>query len=464
MKTSASTNGVATFVDQKEYAKRRAKFISKLAPNSVAFVVSNPEQTRSNDTEFPYRQSSDILYLSNFPEPQTVLILSNIADKPSFSMIVRPKDRTREIWTGRRFGPDGAKKSFKAEEATTVDQFTVCIREWLAKAENVYYKFGRNQEFDHLFNAEWLKMSRPVLNPEAIAHEMRLVKSTEELEIMRKAAAISAEAHCEAMRMCRPGMKEFQIQAELEKNFLSHGANGPAYGSIVAGGSNAVILHYVENRNELKDGDLLLIDAACEYHGYASDITRTFPVNGRFSKAQREIYDVVLSAQVAAIESAKPNSTLAQLHEVSSNVLREGLIELGILEKTMATAASELKAVEKAKKKGKEGELLVLKDLFMHGTSHWLGLDVHDVGTNGTRSSLAKTLPMKPGMVFTVEPGLYFDPDDKRLPKRYRGIGIRIEDDVVITKKSREVLTFGVPKDADEIESLMARKALSAKR
>jgi Xaa-Pro aminopeptidase len=456
MKSVVAKNGAAPVIANKAFADRRKKFLKKLLPNSVAIFVSNPEQTRSNDTEFPYRQSSDIMYLSNFLEPQTVVILSNVEELSNFAMIVRAKDRTREIWTGRRFGPVGAKKEFGAEDAYPVEEFSSVIKTYLNKAENIYYKFGRNGDFDKLFNAEWLNFSKPLHNPELLVHEMRLVKSAEELALMQHAGAISAKAHCEAIKACKPGMKEYQIQAILEKVFLENGASGPAYTSIVAGGDNAVILHYIENRAELLDGELLLIDAACEYQGYASDITRTFPINGKFTDPQREIYEVVLAAQVAAIKAAKVGTTLFKVHEISSNVLRAGLIELGVLDKKLDSPESEAAQVEKAKKKGKESELVVLRDLFMHGTSHWLGLDVHDVGTNGTRSALAKTMPMEQGMVFTVEPGLYFDPSDKRLPKRYRGIGVRIEDDVLITKNGSQVLTAGVPKECDEIEALMA--------
>ena len=458
MKTAVSVNGTAPTISKKEFAERRQAFISKLLPNSVAFITSNAEHTRSNDTEFPFRQSSDVLYLSEFPEPQSVVILSNVEGLPRFSMVVRPKDRTREIWTGRRFGPEGAKTEFQADETYTVDQFPKIISDFLAKAENVYYRFGRNPEFDHLFNLEWVKLSRPLHNPELLCHEMRMLKSKGELELMRYAAAISSKAHRQAMHVCKPGLKEYQIQAELEHIFLTEGARSPAYGSIVAGGNNAVILHYVENNHELKDGELLLIDAACEYRGYASDITRTFPINGKFSKAQRDIYDLVLKAQLKAIEIAKPGVTLFQLHEAASIVLREGLVELGILSEAVQTADSEKEAIEKAKNEGKESGLLCLKDLFMHGTSHWLGLDVHDVGTIGTRSEVAKTLPMKPGMVFTVEPGLYFDPDDARIAAQYRGIGIRIEDDVLITAKGHDILTSDAPKDRSEIERLMRVK------
>ena len=257
------------------------------------------------------------------------------------------------------------------------------------------------------------------------------------------------------MKTCRAGMYEYQIQAEMERVFLMKGARSPAYTTIVAGGSHACTLHYVENSAILKDGDLVLIDAASEYAGYASDITRTFPVNGKFTKAQEEIYQLVLDAQIAVIEAAKPGATLAELHELASKILRRGLIRYGVLSPEMKSKESEVKAQEKTEHNGKVSTQVVLRDLFMHGTSHWLGLDVHDLSTIGTRSQYLKTRPLKPGMVFTVEPGLYFDPNDKRLPRRYRGIGVRIEDDVVITKTGCEVLSRAVPKTIKEIEQLM---------
>jgi Xaa-Pro aminopeptidase len=286
---------------------------------------------------------------------------------------------------------------------------------------------------------------------------MRLFKSAEELELMRRAGAISAEAHCRAMRACRPGLYEYQLQAILEATFRWHGADAPAYGSIVGGGNNAVILHYVNNDQLLRDGDLVLIDAACEYRGYASDITRTFPVNGKFSKAQREIYELVLKSQLAAIEAARPGVPLALVHQTASRVLRRGLVKLGILTPS-ASRKSANKSAGKATKKSK----LALGDFFMHGTSHWLGIDVHDVGSyktaDGTRSDRGKGKQrlLEPGMVITVEPGLYFDRNDKRVPAKYRGIGVRIEDDVVITDAGNEVITTGVPKTVEEIEALMA--------
>ncbi len=443
-------------IPTKIFAKRRNRFIEKMLPNSVAFILSNPERTRSNDTDFPYRQSSDVLYLSNFPEPQSVLILSNFDNKPEFKMVVRPRDRQREIWTGHRLGIEGAREKFACQEAYTTDQFPQVIKNLLIAAENVYYKFGQNEEFDEIFEPAWKRHSSSLHNPETITHEMRMVKDKVELELMRRAAAISTEAHCVAMEVCRVGMIEYEIQAEMERVFMMRGASGPAYSSIVAGGSNAICLHYGENNIALQNGDMLLIDAACEYRGYASDVTRTFPVNGKFSEAQLEIYNLVLRANKTAINFAKPGVTLRQVHEKTSDILREGLIELGVLGPEMDSAENEEKILKHSGKNGNKSTPVVLRDIFMHGTSHWLGLDVHDVGTSGTRSLHAKLAPMVAGMVFTVEPGLYFDPEDKRLPKKYRGLGVRIEDDVVITHKGCEVMTAAAPKEPEEIEELMA--------
>lgn len=460
------------------FAGRRKEFLKRMPVGSVAVIVTNPERTRSNDTEYAYRPSSDMLYLSNFPEPEAVLVFVKAKGKSRFIMFVRPKDRTREIWTGVRFGPEGAVNQFGADEAHTIDEFDNVMRPLLAEAEQVYYRFDRNEHFDQQFRALWGKSQKPLVNPEEIIHEMRLFKSPAEIAIMRHAGAISAAAHIEAMRLTRPGMMEYQVQASLEAIFKWNGASYPAYTSIVGGGSNATCLHYIENKAELNDGDLLLIDAACEFDGFASDITRTFPVNGKFSPAQRDLYEIVLAAEKAGIAMARPGVCLADVHEAASNELRAGLVRLGILPKTHLTAAGEKKVVEawtkknekakaagksvgkepnkKASKKANADKPLTLFDFFMHGTSHWIGLDVHDVGTYGTRSQVGKKRPLQVGMAFTVEPGIYVMADETRVPAKYRGIGIRIEDDVLVTDDGCEVLTAGVPKTVADIEQLMA--------
>ena len=443
------------------YAGRTAEFVGKLAPNSIAIIVSNPEHTRSNDTQFEYRQSSDVLYVNGFPEAESAVVLTNIGGKSKMILFVRPKDRAQEVWTGIRVGIDGAKHQFLANEAYTFDKFAEIVGKLLAKADNVYYKFGHNEHFDKQFTAAWQEEQKPLFNPETVLHEMRLFKSEAELTIMRRSAEISAEAHIAAARRLVPGLKEYQIKATMEGHFLENGASGPAYGSIIASGNNAVILHYTSNRDTIKDGDLVLIDAACEFEGYAADITRTFPANGKYSDAQREIYQLVLDAQLAGIRMSKPGKSLNQVHGAASKVLRAGLVKLGILPPEMGNRRNALRLYKAAKKRGDGSEktMLMLGSFFMHGTSHWMGLDVHDVGTMGTRSGKGKDRKFEAGMVFTVEPGIYIDKDDKRVPAKYRGIGVRIEDDIVITADGCEVITAGVPKTIDAIEQLMAEAA-----
>jgi Xaa-Pro aminopeptidase len=447
------------------YAARLTDFAARMKPNSVAIIVANPERTRSNDTEFEFRQSSDLLYLTGFPEPEAALVVSKIGNKLTAALFVRPKDRAREVWTGIRHGVEGAKKSFVCDKAFTVDQFAKEVAAAIAKADTVYYKFGNCEHFDTQFDKVWKSEQRTLENPETIVHEMRLFKSERELDIMRHAGKIAAAAHSEAMRLCTSESTEYQLEAIIESVFRFNGSDFTAYNSIVAGGNNAVILHYTTNNDPLNDGDLMLVDAGCEYQGYASDITRGFPVNGKFSDAQRTIYQLVLDAQLAAIKVGVAGKTLTDVHQAASRVLRRGLFKLGIISKEVSTVAGErkalkahMKAVVTAKKKGAKvpAEPVTLRSFFMHGTSHWLGLDVHDVGTGGTRDPRGKKRKLEPGMVFTVEPGLYFDKNDKRVPKQFRGIGVRIEDDVAIIPGGQEILSAGVPKEIDDIERLMA--------
>lgn len=464
--------------DRQKSAARLAALAEKLPANSVAIFVSNPEETRSRDTEFKYRQSSDILYLNGFPEPQTVLVVSNRKGKTKVTMLVRPKDALQERWTGIRQGLEGAKQNYLADDAQPVASFKKLLRKLIKKAKHVYYASGHNAEFDKIFDAVWSAKKRKkkkLSNPEPLVHEMRLFKGESELKLMRQASAISAEAHRAVMAFCRPGMNECELQAVAECTFTSHGADAPSYNTIMAGGASATILHYTDNSRKLEDGQLVLNDSACEYQGYASDITRTFPVNGRFSPAQREIYELVLKAQTAAVDAAKPGIRLGDLHDLAKSIMTAGLIELGILPKPAEPSADaeqkkklskkeRKKAAKKAKKAKKNGtpQAPTITDFFMHGTSHWIGIDVHDVGSydtdDGTRSDKGrgKRRVLEPGMAFTVEPGLYFDADDTRVPEQYRGIGVRIEDIVVITQDGREVLTSAVPKTVDEIEALMA--------
>ncbi len=448
LKTQAPVQSLAFFKD------KRKEFCSRLPDNCIAIIVSNPEQTRSNDTEYLYRQSSDVLYLSGFPEPESVLLFVKRKGKTRFIMFVLPKDAERETWTGRRFGVKGATRNFRCAEAHTIEEFPSVLAKLLPETEQVFYKFGRNERIDNLFRKEWLKDQKPLNNPEDILHPLRHVKQPDELELMRHAAEISARAHCAAMLAVRPGWHEYQVMGVIEGFCADNGAPEMAYNTIAAGGNNAVILHYTTNYTELLDGDLLLVDAACEYRGYAADITRTYPVNGKFSKAQKQVYEVVLAAQMAAIRAAKPGSMLNTVHAAAEKVLRRGLVKLGILKKGMESAKTHDEVVERATKKKRLDKTAHLGRFFMHGTSHWLGLDVHDV--SGLEKKESKTLRLAPGMVLTVEPGLYLPADDKLVPRKFRGIGIRIEDDVVITEDGCEVITASVPKTVADIEILMA--------
>jgi Xaa-Pro aminopeptidase len=460
---SSTPLAIAPAIAESEYRARIARFFEEMKDNSVAFVVGAAEKTRSNDTDYKFRQSSDILYLNGFPQPDAILAFVKVTkDDQKLVMFVLPKDPTKETWTGFREGIDGAKAKFFADVAFTVDDFSREAAKMIAKANTVYYHYGHNHGVNKQFRAIYEADPKDLLNVNQIVHAHRMIKSTAEIAMILHAGTISAEAHIEAMKRCAREVgtvTEWKLEATLEFQFGDKGAQSVAYQSIVAGGNNANTLHYTLNDKPLKDGDLVLIDAACEFGGYASDITRTFPVNGKFSDAQREIYSLVLKAQLAAIAASKPGCTLRSVHEVAVQILRDGLVDLGVLPEGMRTQEGAEKLFAEAKAAGTEKDLLTLGALYMHGTGHWMGLDVHDVAKNGTKNPSHKLVPTEVGMVFTVEPGLYFDANDKRMPERYRGIGVRIEDDVVITATGCEVLTAKVPKSIEEIEALMAEAA-----
>lgn len=431
------------------YLSRLNRVWEAMAPDSVFILSANPECSRSNDTHFPYRQSSDIVYLNGFPEPKAVLILSKLKGAQNFIMLVQPKDKERETWDGIREGVLGAKKNYLCKSAHNVEDFQKVLGKLLKSAKVVYYRFGQNPELDGKFRQIWEAKQPTLRNPDSILDELRLVKSEEELSIMRHACRVTAEAHKQAMLACKPGMSENQLQAIIEFVFKYAGATAPAYGSIVASGNNACVLHYVENDDKIADGSLVLIDAGCEFGsrngGYAADITRTFPANGKFSKPQRQLYELVLEAQLAAIAAAKPGARLIHVHQAAERVLRRGLIKLGLLPETASPDG------------------MTLDDFMPHGTSHWLGIDVHDVGSYDDSNEVlpvsAKRRLLEPGMVITVEPGIYINKNEKRVPPRFRGIGIRIEDDLAITSDGNEVLTAAVPKSVEDIETLMAGAA-----
>ncbi|HEX5834558.1 MAG TPA: Xaa-Pro aminopeptidase [Pyrinomonadaceae bacterium] len=424
-----------------------AEFKRRMQPNSVAIIPAARETTRSNDTHYRFRQDSDFFYLTGFEEPDAIAVIKP-GETHEYALFVRPRDPEREIWDGRRAGVEGAKSEYGAEEALPIDEFDAKLPEILNNAEILYYRLGAQRDLDDKIIREISRMRalnrkpihppQTIVDPATIIHELRVIKSPDELEIMQTAADIAAEAHCEAMRAVRPGMKEFEVEALIEQIFRRRGAAGPAYTSIVGAGPNATVLHYINNDGELRDGELLLVDAGAEYKGYASDITRTFPISGRYSPAQREIYDLVLKAQMACVEMVRPGVTHDQLKQHSVEVLTEGMVELGLL-------------------KGDPEQLIKDKQhekFYMHGLGHMLGIDVHDVG----RYYFGKeSRALEPGVVMTVEPGIYIAPDTEDVPEKYLGIGVRIEDDVLCTNNGPRVLTSKVPKQADEIEALMAR-------
>lgn len=434
-------------IDSKEFARRRRDLMSMMGKKSIAVITAAPERPRSRDTHFPYRQDSDFYYLSAFPEPEAVLVLVPGRKQGEFILFCRERDREREIWDGYRAGPEGACADFGASDAFPIDDIDEILPGLLEGKERVYYAVGKDREFDqHLMG--WINDIRARARAGAVPpaefvdldhllHEMRLIKKPAEIKLMRKAGKISAAAHCRAMRAVRPGMMEYELQAELEHEFARSGASFPAYTSIVGGGSNACVLHYITNRDPLKDGDLVLIDAGCEYQHYAADITRTFPVNGTFSAEQKAVYDIVLEAQLAAIEALQVGSAWDKPHQVTVEIITAGLVELGLL-------------------KGKVKDLIennAHTRFYMHRAGHWLGMDVHDVGDYKVDNHWRM---LEPGMVMTVEPGIYISPNDTKVAKKWRGIGIRIEDDVLLTRKGPEVLTTGVPKTVADIEAYMA--------
>lgn len=476
--------------DQATFAQRRADFTKRL-DGGIAVIPAAAETIRNEDVEHHFRQSSDFFYLTGFDEPDAVAVLRPAGDEP-FVLFVRPQDRELEIWNGYRAGVDGAKERFGADAAYPIGDLDAKLKEYLVGQPRLYYRSGGDHDgrINRLVGQVRAMHSRSgrgapfeVHDPSLILHEQRLIKGEVDLAGLRKAAEISAEAHLEAMRFAQPGRWEYQVQAALEYVFRMRGSSRDGYPSIVAGGANAVVLHYTENNAQLGEGDLLLIDAGAEYAYYSADITRTFPVSGTFSDPQRAIYEIVLAAQQAAFAECRPGSTLKAGHDAARRVLSEGLIDLGLvprgLEDTMA--------------------MHHYREYFMHGTGHWLGMDVHDVGAVRIEG---EPRPLEPGMAFTVEPGLYVDPQRETVdfylheydadewayrrlmlgseaarklekeerekamklthpvPEKLRGIGVRIEDDVVITADGHEDLSSGAPTAIDEVEAATRQKSL----
>ncbi|MGE0081617.1 MAG: Xaa-Pro aminopeptidase [Thiohalomonadaceae bacterium] len=434
-------------MNAKEFAARRKRLMHVMGADAIAILPTAPERTRNRDVDHPYRPDSDFFYLTGFPEPEAVAVLVPGRPQGEYILFCRERDPHMETWHGRRAGLEGARERYGADDAFPISDIDEILPGLLENRARVFYTMGLSAEFDRKV-VNWLnslrRQSRAGIHTpgEFVAldhhlHDMRLYKSRAEVAVMRKAAQISARAHIRAMQTCRPGMTEYQVEAEILYQFMSEGARSPSYPSIVAGGDNACILHYTENSDVLNDGDLLLIDAGCELECYAADITRTFPVNGRFSPAQRALYDIVHEANLAAIEQVKPGNHWNQPHEAAVRVLTAGLVSLGLL-------------------KGRVPKLIkdeAYKRFFMHRTGHWLGMDVHDVGDYKVGDEWRV---LEPGMVMTIEPGLYVPLGSKGVAKKWQGIGIRVEDDVLVTATGHEVLTRDVPKAADEIEALMA--------
>ncbi|WP_105633459.1 Xaa-Pro aminopeptidase [Cronobacter dublinensis] len=431
---------------QQEFLRRRQALLAKMAPASAALIFAAPQATRSADSEYPYRQSSDFWYFTGFNEPEAVLVLIKSDETHSHSVIFnRLRDKTAEIWSGRRLGQDAAPAKLGVDRALAYNEIDEQLYQLLNGLDVVYHAQGEYAYADTIVFAALDKLrrgSRQNLSAPATltdwrpwVHELRLFKSPEELAVMRRAGEISALAHTRAMQKCRPGMYEYELEGEILHEFTRHGARFPSYNTIVGGGENGCILHYTENESQLRDGDLVLIDAGCEYRGYAGDITRTFPVNGKFTPAQRAVYDIVLESLETALRLFRPGTSIQDVTGDVVRVMVKGLIGLGILQGDVEQLVADN----------------AHRAYFMHGLSHWLGLDVHDVGFYGPDRSRI----LAPGMVITVEPGLYIAPDAD-VPEAYRGIGIRIEDDIVITETGNENLTASVVKSADDIEALMA--------
>ncbi|MDI1444769.1 aminopeptidase P N-terminal domain-containing protein [Polyangium sp. 6x1] len=424
------------------FAERRKQLLERL--QGVLVLPAAPELIRNNSVHHEYRQDSDFHYLTGFGEPDAVLLLAPKHPEHKVVLFVRKRDPEREKYDGARAGVEGAKAEFGADAAFTIDELDDKLIDYMQGYHRLYYRLGQSRSLDdrvlraiQLLRLKGTRTKKTwpteIVEPGDVLHEMRAVKSEAELGFMRRAAAITREAHLNAMRLTAPGRHEYEVEALIREVFRRNGAERTAYTPIVGAGANATTLHYHANRKKLLDGELLLIDAGCEYEYYASDVTRTFPVNGTFSPVQRRLYEIVLAAQMAAIEAVKPGVTVDALHDITVRTLVEGFVREGLL------SGDVNEIIEKE----------TYKRLYPHRTSHWLGMDVHDVG-HYYRDGEAR--PLEPGMVFTIEPGIYVAPDDEKAPAEYRGIGIRIEDDILVTATGYENLTADIPKAPDEVE------------
>ena len=442
-------------VDRAVYQERRTRLLAQMQPGAVALLGTAPEVVRNGDSDYPYRHDSYFYYLSGFAEPGSfIALVAAHGERPARTVLFcREKNIEREIWEGFRFGPEAARLAFGFDEAWPIDDLDGGMADILADAPALYYALGHGAGLDAQI-AGWIKAVRArsrsgVIAPHTTHHllgmldEMRLVKDDHEVALMARAGAISGAAHARAMRATRPGVVEYEIEAELLHEFRRNGAQFPAYPSIVASGPNACVLHYSANNRRVEDGELVLIDAGCELDGYSADITRTYPANGRFSAAQRTLYELVLSAQTAALAAVVPGRPYSAIHDAAVRVLTEGMLDVGLLDKRKVGTLDDAIASR------------AYSQFYMHGTGHWLGMDVHDVGAyRDVNAAERPSRPLQPGMALTVEPGIYVRPGEG-VPQEFWNIGIRIEDDVVVTPAGARILTGDAPKTVAEIEAWM---------
>ncbi len=438
-----------------EHKRRRRQLMRMMEPKSIAILPAATERIRNRDVHYPYRQDSDFHYLTGFPEPEAVAVLIPRRSHGEYVLFCREKDATKELWDGPRAGQEGAIEDFGADDSFPISDLDEILPRMLEQCERVYYAMGCDADLDRRMS-EWINRIRSrgrtgVHAPiEFIAldhylHELRLIKSPAEIRFMRKAARISAQAHIRTMQSCSAGMNEYQVQADFEHECMHQGAMRQAYPAIVGGGPNACVLHYTDNSATLADGEMVLIDAGCEYDHYASDITRTFPISGRFSDPQRTLYAIVLEAQLAAIDTIQPGAHWNEPHEAAVKVITRGLRKIGLLKGTVPRLVKDE----------------AYKPFFPHRTGHWLGMDVHDVGDYKIDGEWRQ---LEPGMALTVEPGIYIPPGMKGVARKWWGIGIRIEDDVLVTRDGHEVMSSSAPKGIAEIEALMAGEPHGDKR
>jgi len=431
-----------------EFAQRRKALMQQIGPDGIVVLNAAPSVARNHYHEYPYRQNSDFYYLTGFNEPEAVMVLMPKRKGGEFILFNRVRDREKEIWDGYRAGQEGARNIFSADEAFPIHALEKKLPELLEGREKIHCALGACAAFDKIIlNAvntirgqarSGMQAPLAFIDIRPAIHEMRLMKSPAEMALMRKAAEISADGHTRAMQICQPGLYEYQLEAEITYEFQRQGARSHAYTPIIGSGANACTLHYISNDQIIKNGDLVLIDAGAEYHYYASDVTRTFPVNGRFTAEQRAIYEIVLAAQLAGIKAVKPGTSWNQIDNIVTKIITQGLMDVGLL-------------------KGKLDDLIAKQAYFpfyMHRSGHWLGLDTHDAGRYKVNDKWRK---LEPNMVRTVEPGIYISANTPGVAKRWHNIGIRIEDDVVVTQGGHDVLSRGVPKSIDEIEALMAK-------